>query len=180
VSLVDTVGALTNTGTINILSGTAGGARQLTAELNNQGTLAVNTPATFSGRNTSTNGGVINVSGGTLIIDQAIAAASLTNAASGVIYIGGGRTVAVSGIAFSQSGTFGGAGSLTFTSDTVTLGADTTVAVSVLTFNAATINGTATLINPNAGGQTLTFVNSTVNAPLVNQGLLVFQGPPMS
>ncbi len=67
-----------------------------------------------------------------------------------------------------------GPGTLALSSAVVNLTSAFSNAVTALTFSSATVNGPGTLTN--APSKTLNLTNSTVNAPLVNQGTLVAQG----
>jgi len=60
-----------------------GGGRTLTAQLDNRGTFAVGAATTFNARDASTNSGTLDVSGGDLTVNQAVAGAALVNAAAG-------------------------------------------------------------------------------------------------
>jgi len=196
--LTVTAGTLTNaaSGTISALAGT-GGARTLAAELNNLGLVTVSQALTL-GRASAVhgNGGTISVSGGDLTISQSGTTPNFTN--TGTLTVGAGRTVTVSGGAFTQQtgGTLNGGGTLTVDFATATF--NTALTLGALNLNQSTVGlgsgvnlstGTTvlvilnTIINgpgtiTNAAGQTLTLNTSTIGAtlPLDNQGTLVARG----
>ena len=170
-------GTLTNAvgATITSLVG-AGGARTLSAELNNQGTLTVSGAQglTLSRASAaSVNSGTIDVTGGSLTITQSGTTPSLTN--TGTLNIAATRTLGISGGVFDQNaGTLTGTGTLSLASLTWNLTPSFTNAPTSLGLSAVTVNGPGTLTN--ASLQTLTASSSTINAPLVNQGTLITQG----
>ena len=84
------------------LAGAGGGTRTLGARLDNRGTLDISHPLSIAKSGAAhLNSGVINVSGGDLIITQSGASPSFGT--SGTITIGAGRTLAVNGGAFEQT-----------------------------------------------------------------------------
>ena len=170
-------GTLTNTGFIS----TTGSSAFLQLVLDNQGTLTVGANQGFQPYGACTNSGTINVSGGDLTLLSSSFNGSLTNAATGIITIGSGRTFndgggGFSGIPFTQNGTLSGPGTLALNGgSTLTLGVNLSTAGLGLTISGTTINGTGTLTN--ATGQTLPISGaSTINTALVNQGTLVTTG----
>jgi fibronectin-binding autotransporter adhesin len=143
-----TSGTLVNApgGTISILAGT-GGTRQLSAALDNQGTLNVGFALTLT--NPTTTSGTIDLSAGTLVV----------GAATSFTYTGG---------------TIGGLGTLAVASGgTLTLAANLTTANLNLALSGATVSGTGTLTN--VASQSLALNNTVVNVPFVNQGTIVVQ-----
>lgn len=171
--LVVTAGILVNApgGTIAALGGqTPGGARTLTAALENRGALLVRVPLLVDRASAPhTNDGVIDADSASLTI---AAAASLTN--RGQVRIGTGMTVAMSGGILSQEGTLVGDGTLALTAVSFALSVPFTNAVTALTLSSSTVVGPAALTN--AAGRTLTLVSSSVQAPFANEGLLVASG----
>ncbi|MGH7675649.1 MAG: hypothetical protein ACREMV_10295, partial [Gemmatimonadales bacterium] len=91
-SLVNAPGAQ-----INVLPGT-GGARELFAQLDNRGTLNVAQPLAInkaSARHQNT--GLIGVTGGNLTLTQSGTAPSFTNGSGGVIDVGAGQILKITG-----------------------------------------------------------------------------------
>ena len=196
--LVVSRGTLVNKlgGTIHFVPGNNGDT--LTAELDNEGTLQVDCALTIamdsaqdsnsgtinvSGGNLTinqsgtdpslSNTGTINVSGGNVTIDQPGTGSSFKNA--GTITIGAGQTLAVNGGEFGQqAGMVSGAGTLAFSGATANLATDFSIVVEALSLSASTIDGPGMLTN--TAGSTLVVNSSTINAPLVNEGLLVNYG----
>lgn len=173
--LIVTSGVLTNAagGTITALAG-AGGARTLTAQLNNGGLLTVDAPLTINAANAGhANGGTIAVSGADLALTQSGPAGSLLN--NGTVNIGAGRTWSINGGELNQTaGTILGSGTLSLTSVTVGFQTNLADAPLSLAITSSTINGPAALAI--AGSQTLVLVSSTVTTALDNQGLLRVAG----
>ncbi|MBK7908725.1 MAG: hypothetical protein IPJ78_19565 [Gemmatimonadetes bacterium] len=167
-TLVNAVGA-----TIAALGGqTPGGARGLATDLDNRGTLIVEAPLTLSGAGaTHENSGTIDVNE-TLLISQGGASPSFTN--TGTITVAAGRTLTTTAGAFTQAGTLGGAGTVSWFGVTLGLTVPFDNAVTGLAVTNTTINGPASLTN--AAGRTLSLFSSTVNAPLVNDGVLIASG----
>jgi hypothetical protein len=113
--LLVTTGTLANTGTISALVGATGGARTLTAQLDNQasGTLTLSQALTITKASVQhTNAGSIVLSGGDLTVTQSGASPSFTN--SGLIDIPAGRKFVVNGGAFTigTTGTVQGSGTV--------------------------------------------------------------------
>src|SRR6185312_14882838 len=167
-SLVNAVG-----GQINVLAGT-GGPRGLGVQLDNRGTVTIEQTLLLNGSSADhVNSGTISLSGGDLTVSQGGTTPSFTT--TGVIDIGSGRTFTVSGGTFNyNAGTVGGAGTLQLSSTTANFTPNFSNAVTALRLISTTLNGPGTLTN--AAGKTLNTDNSTINANLVNQGLLVFRG----
>jgi hypothetical protein len=148
-----------------------GGSRALGAELDNQGTLTIDGLLTL-GRAAAkhTNTGTITANAN-FTIGQSGAGASFGT--SGTITIAAGKTLAVSGVAFDfTAGTLGGPGTLSFSSATASFTPDFSNAVTGLSLNNSTLNGPGKLTNASS----LTLVNSTIAANLVNQGTLLAPG----
>ncbi len=175
-TLVVTNGTLTNAagGTISALVGATGGARTLTAQLDNQGTLTVSQALTLNrGSAAHTNSGTITLSGGNLTFTQSGTTPSFTN--TGSVAIGAGLFWLISGGTLNQNaGSISGPGTLDLTSLTANFPAGFSNATLGLNINSVTVNGPGTLTN--ATSRTLTLQNSTINAPLTNQGLLLIHG----
>ena len=191
-TLTVTNGTLTNAslGTISTSFG-AGGARTITAQISNLGTISIGVPLTLNRPSTAyTSSGVINVSAADLTVTQSGTSPSFTN--TGTIFILSTRTMAVSGGTFTdQSGaTLSGAGTLALNAGVaatlnnaiavqtlnvsnaaVTFGVpQSTSSGTAFNFNNATVNGPGFT---NASGQTLTLIGSTINEPVTNQGTLI-------
>jgi fibronectin-binding autotransporter adhesin len=164
-------GTLVNASGATITSlATAGGARTLSAQLDNQGTLALAQALTLSRTSAvHQNSGTIALTGGDLTLNLNSGAASFTT--SGTLTIGAGRTFGVTGGTFTHNGgTLSGTGTLAINGTAFNLTQPfSNSAVSFTPIN-STINGSALLTN--AAGQTLAITGSTINAPLDNQGLL--------
>src|SRR5262249_19726875 len=137
-----------------------------------------------------TNSGTISVAGGDLSMGLGVPGTTPSFTNTGQISIAAGRTLTVNAGTFSHSGagTISGAGTLTLSGETATFNRGITV---------GTLNGVGSTINyapdlntattalslagsifaspgtvSNAAGKTLTLANSTLNAGLLNQGLL--------
>ena len=173
-SLVVTSGTLVNAagGTISASTPFANAPRYLTAQLDNQGTLTTSGPLVLNAASAQhTNEGTINVSGGDLTVSQSGTNPSFTN--TGTITIGSGRTLSISGGAFTpDSGTLSGSVSLS----SVTLGSGTLSNTATVTMVGGGESSDATLINQGtitvlAGATTLngSFSNE-VGATLTVQG----------
>jgi hypothetical protein len=171
-TLVNAAGA-----TIAVQAGT-GGARNLQAQLDNQGTLTVAHDLTVNQASADhLNAGVIQLTGGSLSLVQSGTSPSFTT--TGSLVVGAGRTFAVSAGAFDYNnavpGGIGGGGTLSFSSVTVGLAVAFVHDTLSLTTVNSIVNGPGTLTN--AAGRTLTVQGTTVNAPFVNQGVFVARGP---
>ncbi|MFN8178933.1 MAG: T9SS type A sorting domain-containing protein [bacterium] len=113
-NLAVTTGTLINAAgrTISALAGT-GGTRNLTAELDNRGTLSVNSPLTLSKASADhLNSGTIDVSGGNLTLTQTGTTPTFTS--SGTLTIAAVRTMSVTGgtVTNSATGLIRGGGTL--------------------------------------------------------------------
>ena len=195
--LTVTSGTLTNAagGTISALPGAAaGGARIIAAQLDNQGTVTVNTPLTINAPSADhLNSGLIDLVGGNVALAQTGVTPSFTNTAA--ISIGSGRTFAVSSGTFtSQPGAPIAGGTLALTNATAAFNGATPnvdafslssvtatfagilgTATTAFSIANSTLNGSSTFTN--AAGQTLTLTGiSALNLPVDNQGTLVASG----
>jgi len=172
--LTVTTGALDNApgATIAANVGTLG-TRSLNAVLQNAGTLTINHPLTLNKASAAhTNGGTINV-GAKFTIVQTGTSPSFTN--TGSMGITGGDTVAVSGGTFAYAaGAITGPGALAFSSTTVNLTQNLNTAAVPFSLTTATVGGAGTLTV--APSTTLQIRSSTINARLVNQGVLDVHG----
>src|SRR5512143_2672786 len=169
-ALTVTNGSLTNApgGHINSLPGT-GGARTLTAQLANQGTVTVSAPLTINhGSAAHTNSGTIALAAN-LTLNQSGVSPSFTH--SGTLAIPAGDTLILNSGAFSYTGgTIGGLGAITFSSVTLALTPDLVNDTLTLSFTNSTVNGPGTLAN--AATRTLFAQNTDLKGPVNNQGVL--------
>ncbi len=176
VSLIVSNGTLVNApgAILSMPGGTSSGSRFLDAELDNQGVITV--PVQLSlvrGGAAHRNSGAIHVTGGDLSVSAFGASGSFTN--TGTITIAAGRTLFFRDGQFNYNdGSITGPGTFAvqYGSAVLNLGIDLSTAVVGFTADGATVNGPGTLIN--AAGRTMVLAYATVNAPLVNQGTLVF------
>jgi len=159
--------------TIESAVGTLGN-RTLAVELDNQGTVTLNRGLTL-GRASAAhlNSGTIDVSGGDFMLNQTGTTPSF--ATSGSVAISAGRTFGVTGGSFDYTaGSISGAGTFSLTSTAVTASQSFSTATTALSLSSSTWGGSGTLTV--ATGTSLLARASTINAPLVNQGLLVASG----
>src|SRR6185503_10664540 len=163
----------TSTGTITTLVG-ANGTRTMTAQLDNQGTITVNHPLTINRTSAvHSNSGTIDILGGDLVLSQSGTTPSFTN--TGSINIGLGRTWTINGGTLNQnSGAIAGAGLLSFNTITANFATDFSTATTGFTSYNSTINGPGKLTNPT--GKTLAINHGTINAEIINQGILNIGG----
>ncbi|HEY3220050.1 MAG TPA: invasin domain 3-containing protein [Gemmatimonadales bacterium] len=169
-----TSGTLTNGpgGTISVLSG-SGGPRTLGAELDNQGTLTLARLLTLPQSSAHhTNSGTINLSGGSLAINQSGTLPSFTN--TGTIVMGASDSLKLSSGSFNYtSGSIsGGTVSLSSTAVTATQSFSTLAADLSVASSSWSGSGVVTI----AGGTTVVWRASTISAPLDNHGTLVVNG----
>src|SRR6185369_170907 len=102
-----------------------------------------------------TNSGSIDVSGGDLTVTQSGTAPSITN--SGVLTIGAGRTVSITGGTLNQSaGGVAGSGTLSLSSVVANFTTNVTNATTTFAFSNSTLNGPGTITN--AAGSTMTLL----------------------
>src|SRR6185436_13814158 len=95
-ALTITGGTLTNAAgaTVTVNAGNSGGTRALSASLDNQGTITINHPLSWTTNGSNQSAGTITVSGGDLSFTQP---AGTTFSHSGSIAISSGRTLTISG-----------------------------------------------------------------------------------
>ncbi len=159
-------------GVIDLLIGVGNSLRQLNGQLDNQGIINVEaTPSELRNNAPSqahSNTGAINLTLGNLTLtNNGFANCSFNN--SGVLTVPAGRTLSVSGLAFTLSA--GGSivqaatGAISAASVSLTLGADYT-SVGTLSLSSSTVNGPGALIS--AGFLALDGF-STLNTPVTNQ-----------
>ena len=176
-SLAVTTGKLVNApgSVLNVIPG-SGGTRQLDLELDNQGSMTIG--AATSLRHSASgaahrNSGTLDV-GANLTLDLYSSPATGTFMNTGTISIAAGDSLKASyGAIHYDGGTLSGAGTVALTSDTLYLGQSFSNSVVSLVLNSATVNGPGTITN--ATSKTLVASGSTINAPLVNQGLLLLR-----
>lgn len=137
-NLTVTTGALTNTGTITVGAGSLG-ARTMTTELINSGTVNVGTSLTL-GRSAADhmNSGTFTITSPSAVVTFTTASSTLTNASTGTI--AGVGTLIVGGVPFTNNGTVGpglSAGQLNVTGN-YTQGAGGTFAAEIGGLTAAT------------------------------------------
>jgi hypothetical protein len=178
---------------VNAVTGT-NGPRTLTAELDNQGAIAVALGASRTlnvnrAGSAHFNSGAIDVSGGDLTVSGA---ASFTNV--GAITIGGSDTLTVSGGSF----TYGGGsldgpgtlvlsgvnpanfakphtlGSIVMSSSTAGFASDQSTGTTAFLLTSSSLNGPGTLTN--VPGKTINIRSSGISAPFINQGTLLANG----
>ena len=172
-----TTGSLVNTasGTLSILAGAGAGPRTMALQLDNQGTVTIGVPTTLalaSAAHQNEAGGTINVSGGDLTLTQSGTSPSFTNA--GTISVGASRTLTInSGALNMNGGSVTGAGAWAVNNVTASFSAPFTFSTA-FTPSSSTLNGPGALTVP--VGQTITVFNSTVNAPLTNNGTWIIRG----
>ena len=185
-------GTLTSaaTGTIQSLAGT-GGARNLNAQLDNQGVITVAQGLTINQASADhTNSGTINVSGGDLLVTQSGTTPTFTNSSTGTFTIASGRTLNLSGGSFTNfsagtltNGVYNVTGTLKFDGAAITTNAATIVLDGVSSqivnesnanalsgFNNNAVGGNFTIKNGRDFSSPSTFTNAgnlTVEAPSV-------------
>ncbi len=189
-SLVLSVGALTNTGTITSSVG-AGGARTITARIINSNVLTVNQPLTINGTSVVHSFATTQNVNANLDITQSGGGASSTF--GGTTTIAAPATLAVSGGTLTENGAIGGAGKLALssllsaslnTSPTVTNVDMTSVTTASLVNTTTTagpwniistgITGTGTLTN--GTGNPMLLRNSSIAQGFTNNGNLTAEG----
>ncbi len=176
VALNVTAGTLTNAPgrSIATLAGAGGGARTLGLTLDNQGTLDIGVATTLAKPSAvHTSSGSINLTGGDLAITQSGTTPSFTT--TGSITVPASRTLTVTNGTFNlNAGTITGGGAWTTSNVTVNFAVPFTLTSLLFTPSASTLNGPG-LLTVDAG-QSQTFAATTVNAPLTNNGTLVWLG----
>lgn len=166
---------LTNTGTIDAAVGSAG-ARNLTAALDNQGTVTLNRGLLINRTSAvHTNSGTLDVTGGDLTLSQSGASASFTMVGSGAVNVAPGRTFAITGGALNyDAGSISGGGTLVITSTAVTSTQGFNTATAALSLISSTWGGTGALtVSPST---VLDVRASTISAPLANQAAIHVTG----
>lgn len=166
---------LTNAGTIDAAVG-AGGARNLTAALDNRGTVTLNRPLTINRASAlHTNSGTIAVTGGDLTLSQSGASASFTMAGAGAVTVAPGRTFAINGGALNyNAGSISGGGTLVITNTAVTSTQGFNTATAALSLISSTWAGAGALtVSPST---VLDVRASTISAPLANQAAIHVTG----
>ncbi len=168
-------GPLTNEsgGLIRVLVGT-GGERHLAVPTTNRGTVSLETVLYLDNSGTQLNdvSGLYDVTGGDLVITQTGVSPSFSN--QGTVSVASGRVMSVTAGTFANSGSLGGAGSLSLNALTANLN-------TLLTLNFVGVSVTTTTLNvpqglTNGSGTALTLNNVTVNGALTNQGVLIARG----
>lgn len=192
-TLLVSSGTLVNapTRTIDVQAGT-GGARTLTARLDNQGEITLGAAAIVNKSAVAhTNSGAIHVSGGDLTLALSGGGCSFTN--TGTLDVNAGRTLSAIGGTFTHNAGSLGPGALSFAS-ACTANLSAAIGVSAISLNGATLNLTPSISTSavalacassvlngpgtvtNSAGVTLTLTGSTIAAPLVNDGTVVLTG----
>jgi hypothetical protein len=170
--LTVTGGALSNevSGTITSLVGTHGGQRFLRGSLANQGTVTVvQGLAMDQASAVHLNPGTIALAGGNLTVSQSGTTPSF--ATSGTLTIAVGDTLVVNGGAFSYGGgALGGLGLVQLSNGTLNLTPSLVNDTLAFALTNETVNGPGTFTN--AAPRNLLFASVTMNAPLVNNGVL--------
>jgi hypothetical protein len=171
-------GALVNEGTILSSSATQthDHVNQLTAEVNNRGTLRTERVLTINKANViHRNTGTIEVSGGNLAVTQSGELAAFIQ--NGTLALAANRVLTISGsTVFLQGGSIGGVppavlegpARLQFTNTTVNLAVDLTPEDMDLWFTSSIVHGPGKLYT--AVGYALTVSGTTVNADVHNRG----------
>jgi len=153
----------------------AGSQRTLGAAVDNQGTLLVEANLNWNKNGGQhLNSGTITLSGANINLTQNGGASFTT---TGTIDLGSGNTFDVnSGTWDYAGGSITGSGTLDFSNVTLNLTPDLSNADHLLLLTSTTVNGPGQLINE--AGQTLILSGGTVNADLVNRGLLPVHANP--
>ena len=159
-------------GEIRSLAG-AGGARSISAQVDNQGSITVSAALSFVRASSDhVNSGTIDLTNGNLTVTQAATTPSFTN--TGAITIGSGRTWTVNGGTLDLAlGTVSGAGRLTIFG--ATLAFDPGTLTLPLTLTTTTIAGGAVTIGT---GETLTLLDGGLSDPVTVEsgGVLLIHG----
>lgn len=154
-----------------------GGARNLQVALNNQGSIVVEQDLTVNAPSADhLNSGTITLTTGSLTLNQSGTTPTFTT--TGTVIVGAGRTLQVNGNVFNYAnaapGGLAGLGTVAFSGAVLNLTpsfSNDSLSLSLLN---STVAGPGTLTN--AVGRTLTMQATALNAPFVNQGLLVARG----
>ncbi len=156
-------GTLVNasTGTIRALPGGGGGARQLNAQLDNQGTLLVNNPLTINRSGAAhVNSGSIAIQGANLTLTQGGTSPSFTN--TGSITLAAGRTWTVTNGTLDLGGGALLGDSATLSTNNVTLAMTPASARTRFDFGTSTTLASAYSV---PDGDSLRIVGGTLNGP---------------
>jgi hypothetical protein len=169
--LVNTAGA-----TIAVRAG-AGGARNLQAMLNNQGSILVEADVAWNAMSADhLNGGTIELTGGNVTLTQSGTTPTFTT--TGAVVVRAGRTLQVDGGVFNYSaaapGGLAGTGTVAFSGATLSLTPALHNDSLTLSFVNSTVAGAAVLTN--AAGRILTAQTTAIMAPFVNEGVFVARG----
>jgi hypothetical protein len=195
--LAVTTGTLVNasTGTIRTLPGSGGGTRTITAQVDNQGLLLVESPLTLNRAGAAhVNSGSIDIQTANLTVTQSGTSPSFTN--TGSITLVAGRTLSVSGGVLDLSGGILAGDSATLATNNVTLAMTPASARTRFDFGTTTTLASAftvpeldslrivggTLAGPSltVAGRVTALGNSTLNLPVVTEttGVLEARGNP--
>src|SRR6185503_4991809 len=140
----------------------------LTIQLDNQGILDVQGPTSFDRSNVvHTNAGTITITGSDLALNNS----ALTN--TGFISVGVGRTFTIANSTFLENGSLSAPGLVSIQSSVAQFSSNLNTVDTTLLVNDSVINGPGTITNDTS--KTITLRNSTINAPWVNQGLLIIR-----
>jgi len=175
-SLDVTGGPLVNAagGSIRALTGTGGGTRELRAELQNAGTLTLQTGLTLSRADANhSNSGTIDVTGGTFTVTQTGTTPSFVN--TGTINVASGRLFTIAnGTADLSAGVVNGRDGFFSTTGTPTLSFSNTTLRPRITLAAGTVVPVPVTV---AAADTLRLLNGTF-APtaLTNAGIIAMEG----
>ena len=172
-----TAGGATLTNAVGgVIQSVAGGngVQVLDAQVTNLGTIDVGQSLNIDRASADhTSSGTINITGGNLTVIQS--GTTPTFSTTGVIDIGLNRTLTITGgngLFNYDAGTLGGLGTLSLDSTIANFTPNFSNTQTTLLLNSSTLNGPGTLTN----AATLELRNSTITAPLVNQGLLLARG----
>jgi hypothetical protein len=165
-------GTLVNQGTLNSLPGSFGGTRTLAAQLQNLGVMNVSHALEVNKSSAAhTSSGTVSVTAGTLTLTQTGTTPSV--GFGGPVSLASGTELAVSGGAatFGSGTVLSGTGTLKLSSVSAALGAPLTTPIT-WSLDGTTLGG-STLTN----GGSLQLKNSTVSAPVMNDGTLEVRVP---
>lgn len=152
-------------------------ANALAVTLDNQGTFEVQFKVNLAKASAQhASSGTIDVAGGDMTITQSGTAPTFTT--TGNFKVAAGRNLIVDGGTFNvNSGTFSVGGNVTLSS-TLASFTPNVANNAVLSLTSATLNGPGTLIN--AAGKTINLHDSTIAAPIENNGFLNFPSGNLS
>jgi len=173
-TLVVSSGTLVNaaSGVITTVVG-SGGARTITAEVENFGSIVVNQPLAWNGVSAAqVNDGSI-AANANITLTQTGTTPSFTNL--GALDIAAARSFVVNGGAFSQTpSSISGTGTLAFQNTAVEFAAPFVSGALTLAVSNSTVSGAGSLTN--SAGSTLAMLNSNITLPLTNEGVLTSDG----